>query len=42
MLYIRVMDYLKEKQEAIEAGEKALESLREARSNLSTEKGFGL
>ncbi len=36
------MDYLKEKQEAIEAGEKALESLREARSHLSTAKGFGL
>ena len=36
------MDYLKEKQEAIEAGEMALRSLREAREHISSAKGFGL
>ncbi len=36
------MDYLKEKQEAIEAGEMALRSLREARDHISSAKGFGL
>ena len=36
------MDYLKEKQEAIEAGEMALRSLKEARDHISTAKGFGL
>ncbi|MBP5163366.1 MAG: hypothetical protein ILP16_10390 [Spirochaetales bacterium] len=36
------MDYLKEKQEAIEAGQRALSSLREAREHISTAKGFGL
>ncbi|MBO4388585.1 MAG: hypothetical protein J5785_04010 [Spirochaetales bacterium] len=36
------MDYLKEKQEAIEAGERALDSLREARRQISGAKGFGI
>ncbi|MBO4393290.1 MAG: hypothetical protein J5800_03000 [Spirochaetales bacterium] len=36
------MDYNKEKQEAIEAGERALRSLREARNHISSAKGFGL
>ena len=36
------MDMIKEKQEAIEAGERALQSLREARNQISGAKGFGL
>ena len=36
------MDYLKEKQEAIDAGYRALASLREARSHISSAKGFGV
>ena len=36
------MDNNKEKQEAIEAGERALRSLREARNHISSAKGFGL
>ena len=36
------MDMIREKQEAIEAGERALQSLREARNQISGAKGFGL
>ena len=36
------MDFIREKQEAIEAGERALHSLREARNQISGAKGFGL
>lgn len=36
------MDYEKERREAIEAGERALYSLREARSYISSAKGFGI
>ena len=36
------MNYEIEKQEAIEAGERALRSLKEARSHISGAKGFGL
>jgi hypothetical protein len=35
-------DFDKERREAIEAGERALDSLREARSYISSAKGFGL
>lgn len=35
-------DLQKEREEAIEAGERALDSLREARSYISSAKGFGL
>ena len=40
--YISPMDFIREKQEAIEAGERALHSLREARNQISGAKGFGL
>lgn len=36
------MDYYKEREEAIEAGERALRSLKEARSHISGAKGFGI
>ena len=36
------MDYIKEKQEAIEAGEQALRSLTEARDLLSTARSLGI
>lgn len=36
------MDYLKEKQEAIDAGKRALRSLKEARSQISGAKGLGI
>ena len=36
------MDYDKERQEAVEAGERALQSLKEARSHISGAKGFGV
>lgn len=35
------MDYVKEKQEALDAGYRALNSLREAQRQLSTAKGLG-
>ena len=35
-------DLQREREEAIEAGERALDSLREARSYISSAKGFGL
>lgn len=36
------MDYTKERQEAIRAGERALNSLREARAQLGDARGFGV
>ena len=36
------MDFFKERLEAIEAGERALESLYEARKHISAAKGFGI
>ncbi len=36
------MDFEKEKQEALDAGYRALASLREARANISSAKGFGV
>ncbi len=41
-MYFVLMDYMLEKQEAIEAGERALHSLREAKKQISGAKGFGL
>lgn len=36
------MDYYTEKEEAVQAGQRALYSLREARAQLSSARGFGL
>ncbi len=42
MGYNQTMDYIKEKEEAIEAGQMALRSLREARDHISGAKGLGI